>query len=59
MVEVKDLITMQEYEDALTRMKNGKSHGKDGISVEVIRDGREFLKAMMLNCLTVDGWRKR
>lgn len=43
-VEVEDMITVLEYEEALARMKNGKSPGEDGVSMELIREGGERLK---------------
>lgn len=42
-VEVLEFIMAQEYEEAMARIKNAKSPGEGGISVEFIRKGIESL----------------
>lgn len=47
-VEVEDLIKVQEYEESLTGMNNGKCPGKNGISMELMIEGGERLKVMVV-----------
>jgi hypothetical protein len=42
---------MQEYEEALLKMKNGKSPGEDDVPIELIREGGERLKERVVELL--------
>lgn len=49
--EIEDKIKMEELEEAITEMKNGKSPGPDGITVEVFKEMSESGKRRLLRIL--------
>src|SRR5678815_1435808 len=49
--EEEEVITEEEFEEALRKMKSGKTPGEDGINIELLREGGEGLKALMLRFL--------
>ena len=62
--EEEEVITEEEFEEALRKMKSGKTPGEDGINIELLREGGEGLKALMLRFLNrcwvesrvLEGW---
>lgn len=44
-----DPITEEEYEEALSKMKNGKAPGEDGIAIELIKEGGVELKKRVVD----------
>src|SRR5678815_4599354 len=41
----------EEFEEALRKMKSRKTPGEDGINIELLREGGDWLKALMLRFL--------
>lgn len=49
--EIEDKIQIEEQEEAITEMRNGKSPGPDGITVEVYKEMTESGKRRLLAIL--------
>ena len=52
-IEGEGPITMTELEEAIKKMKSGKTAGCDGIVIELIKEGGELLKRKILKILNV------
>ena len=46
-----DVITYQEFEDALKEMKNGKSPGYDNIPIELFKEGGDLAKQILFDLI--------
>ena len=55
--EAEDLITRTELEESMKRMKNDKSPGNDGIPIELIKNGSNMLKEIVLRVIN-EVWKK-
>lgn len=45
------MITGEEYEEALMKMKNGKSTREEGVAIELIKEGSERMKEIVFRFL--------